>query len=67
MESHKEASKGEPAQSAGVVSLWHLDGKLVARMEDPWSSSLGIGVQAEHEIELESILGVPVKSRWEDL
>lgn len=70
--SHKERAKGEPVAAAGLFTMWRggndSDGipRLFARMEDSYSSSLGIGCKEEDFEALDRILGVHVKARWED-
>ena len=63
MLSHREAAKGEAVSSAGCISLWDINGEFVARMEDPWSSTLGMGCLADDEAALEGVLGTRLRGR----
>lgn len=58
--SHKEMAAGRKAEAAGLISIW---GKEV-RLEDSWSSSLGIGCKDEHVEEIAKLSGRIVRDKW---
>jgi hypothetical protein len=56
-ESHKGVANGEPVLAAGMILIEHYNGKLSAKMLDPYSSTLRIGSRAEDYEALELVFG----------
>jgi hypothetical protein len=58
---HREVAReiGEKVEAAGYVGVFDT----FIRFDDPWSSTLKIGITKDHEQELAKLIGKPVRDR----